>query len=371
MSLQILETKKNKSMKIFILLVISFLIIQPQEDYTQKGTPLYVLTESSTLNLRDSANKGKVIAQLKKGEKVFLVKSPFTEPITSGWTIIKNSKGQEGYVSSEYISRFPVEEVEKISMISYLQESSAGANLVSIRPIIFKVGNKWVGNATEDHEPAYALKKLVSAKTTVEVFSSTGFSVDKLKLSSTSIAGCQNYLVGNIPFTENIQSLFQNETLFVLTNLKMKKEINKENSLTKEQISLVQKESESILKKNKIKDSEIQKFKLSENSFIKDGSRELISARFHLEEENKLETKYLYILFDSKSKKVLFQEFKQLSKDLIGYGGYHHLIGVLNVEGLDTIFIYKDYGFDGSIRRVMRLEKDKFIEVEIGGGDAC
>ncbi len=359
-------------MKIFVLnlILISFFLYSEENDYTKKGTPLYVMTESSSLNLRDSPNKGKVIAKLIKGEKITLLKSSYTEPITSGWTFIKTSKGNEGYVSDEFISRFPIDEVEKMEMISSLQVSVM-KNHVGMRPIIYKIGNKWIGNGNDDKEPAYFLNKLALSKSPIEIFDSNGSFINKLKISSTSVAGCQNYIIANIPQTEVIKSMIETESLFVLNGLKVTKQILKENSLTKEQISIVQKESESILKKNKIKDSEIQKFKLSESSFINEGNRELISARFHLEDENKLETKYLYLLFESKSKKIILQEFKELSKDLIGYGGENHLIGVLNLDGLGTILIYKDFGFDASIKRIMKLEKDKLILVANGGGDAC
>ncbi len=346
------------------------LLIHAEDDFTKVGTPYYVMTESSSLNLRDAPEKGKVIAQLLKNEKVSLIKKDYSEPMSMGWDLVKTAKGKEGYVAIEFLSRFPVDVLDSLPMIQYVQ-SSTKENQLAVRPVLFKIKDRWMSGGIGDTEPVYVLKKLANLKTSLSVINSKGTELEKTKILSTSKAGCQEYAVGDISKTKKLQSLAENEVLYVLSNVKLNKEVKRESTLSKEQLSILQKEADILFKKNKIKDVESKKFQLKEIYLLKSAERQFASVRYYLTNENSMETKNLYILFDLKKNKLVFSEFQELSKDQIGYGGNLHLEASFDLEGLGLIFIFQDIGFDASIKRIMRLEGDKLILVGMGGGDAC
>jgi hypothetical protein len=357
-------------MKIFLLFIILLFLIHAEDDFTKVGTPYYVMTEATSLNLRDAPEKGKVIAQLLKNEKVTLLKKDYSEPMSMGWDLVKTSKGKEGYVSKEFLSRFPLDALDSMPMIQYAQ-SSTKENQLTVRPLLFKIKDRWMSGGIGDSEPVYVLKKLANLKTSLTVISSKGTEVEKTKILSTSKAGCQEYIVGDISKTQKMQTLLENEVLYVLSNVKVNKEVKRESTLSKEQLSILQKEADTLFKKNKIKDAESKKFQLKEMYLLNSGAHKFASVRYYITNENSMETKNLYILFDLQKNKLVFSEFQELSKDQIGYGGNLHLEASFELEGLGLIFIFQDIGFDASIKRIMKLQGEKLILVGMGGGDAC
>ncbi|MBO6177945.1 MAG: SH3 domain-containing protein [Selenomonadaceae bacterium] len=70
----------------------------PPSPIVNTETPGYVNTESKNLNFRSSPN-GSVIGKLARHERVTILQKN-----SNGWTKIRNSSGQEGYASSQYIA---------------------------------------------------------------------------------------------------------------------------------------------------------------------------------------------------------------------------------------------------------------------------
>ncbi|HNF27426.1 MAG TPA: SH3 domain-containing protein, partial [Leptospiraceae bacterium] len=161
--------------KLLLCLILAFSI---------QAETRYVVIGSGKLNVREKPVDGKILFQLNKGDKV-QVRAGGED---SEWVSIVSSDGKKGFASPEFLSRIPLDQIEKAEMIGVLQNSDKKDTAV-LRVIGLNLGG-WKGSSDVLPEYSYLGKKIIQDKEKISLYSESGSGVMLLK--EPVKWGCQN-----------------------------------------------------------------------------------------------------------------------------------------------------------------------------------
>ncbi|MCX7998116.1 MAG: SH3 domain-containing protein [Leptospiraceae bacterium] len=348
---------------LFLLLFVSPTLLLAQS--IEKGKKYYVFTESGTLNLRSTPEKGKVVQKLERGTQVIVTKTNNEDSnIPFGWVEVNVGKNK-GFVSTQYLSTIQPSELEKAHLISSLKATDT-AGIAHIQPISFQLGANWLGVSTGQIESNAFLKMAQTNKLNLSILDKSGKKLGNTTIFETGEFGCQNYKGGKIrskldPMNNYyfVISGFEPEsiTLSDKVNDKLQKAIREVALREFQKKNLPQEELKSLQEKNFLISANNNQFLISR----------IATKKGDFEHANLF---LVYTLSGNQLSKQIFSNYDELSDDLAPYGGKLHLEGGFVKDG-KLILIFYSNGFDGYLQEIYELNSKEMRQLAIGGGDAC